>query len=211
MVETLEVSKRESRGKRNARRGRAEGRIPAVLYGHGGPSISLSIDSVKITSAVQRATHLVELSGDVQENALIRDVQWNPFGNEILHIDFTRVDAGERIQVTVLLELRGVAPGTKMGGIVSQQLHELPLECPAMAIPEKLEINVNNLELGDSIFASSIDLDKEVTLLCEPETILVQCMEPVPDLEDEQVADGNIEPEVIGRKAGEDEEAEAGA
>ena len=211
MVETLEVSKRESRGKRNARRGRAEGRIPAVLYGHGGPSISLSIDSVKITSAVQRATHLVELSGDVQENALIRDVQWNPFGNEILHIDFTRVDAGERIQVTVLLELRGVAPGTKMGGIVSQQLHELPLECPAMAIPEKLEINVNNLELGDSILASSIDLEKEVTLLCEPETILVQCMEPVPDLEDEQVADGNIEPEVIGRKTGEDEEAETGS
>ena len=209
MVETLEVSKRESRGKRNARRDRAEGRIPAILYGHGGPSISLSIDSVKITSAVQRATHLVELSGDVQENALIRDVQWNPFGNEILHIDFTRVDAGERIQVTVLLELRGVAPGTKMGGIVNQQLHELLLECPAMAIPEKLEINVNNLELGDSIFASSIDLDKEVTLLCEPETILVQCMEPVPDLEDEQVADGNIEPEVIGRKAGEDEEAGA--
>jgi large subunit ribosomal protein L25 len=211
MVETLEVSKRESRGKRNARRGRAEGRIPAILYGHGGPSISLSIDSVKITSAVQRATHLVELSGDVQENALIRDIQWNPFGNEILHIDFTRVDAGERIQVTVLLELRGVAPGTKMGGIVNQQLHELLLECPAMAIPEKLEINVNNLELGDSILASSIDLDKEVTLLCEPETILVQCMEPVPDLEDEQVADGNIEPEVIGRKAGEEDEAEAGA
>ena len=211
MVETLEVSKRESRGKRNARRGRAEGRIPAILYGHGGPSISLSIDSVKITSAVQRATHLVELSGDVQENALIRDIQWNPFGNEILHIDFTRVDAGERIQVTVLLELRGVAPGTKMGGIVNQQLHELLLECPAMAIPEKLEINVNNLELGDSILASSIDLDKEVTLLCEPETILVQCMEPVPDLEDEQVADGNIEPEVIGRKAGDEDEAEAGA
>ena len=209
MVETLEVSKRESRGKRNARRDRAEGRIPAILYGHGGPSISLSIDSVKITSAVQRATHLVELSGDVQENALIRDVQWNPFGNEILHIDFTRVDAGERIQVTVRLELRGIAPGTKMGGIVNQQLHELPLECPAMAIPEKLEINVNNLELGDSILASSIDLDKEVTLLCEPGTILAQCMEPVPDMEDEQVADGNIEPEVIGRKAGEDEEAGA--
>ncbi|MDP7268500.1 MAG: 50S ribosomal protein L25 [Pirellulales bacterium] len=207
MAETLEVYERESRGKRNARRSRAAGRIPAILYGHGGPSISLSVDSNKLTAVVNRAAHLVALSGAVQENALFRDIQWDPLGNDILHVDFTRVDEKERIEVAVAIELRGVAPGTKMGGIINQQMHELSVECPAMAIPDKLEINVNTLELGESILASSIDLAKGVNLLCDPQTTIVQCVEPMPeeDDEDEAIVDGAIEPEVIGRKTDEEE------
>ena len=92
MAETLEVYERESRGKRNARRSRAAGRIPAILYGHGGPSISLSVDSNKLTAVVNRAVHLVALSGAVQENALFRDIQWDPLGNDILHVDFTLLE-----------------------------------------------------------------------------------------------------------------------
>jgi len=211
MAETLEVRERESRGKRSARRSRAAGRTPAVLYGHGGPSISLSVDSNKLTAIVNRAAHLVALSGAVQENALFRDIQWDPLGNDILHVDFTRVDAKERIEVAVAIELRGVAPGTKMGGIMNQQMHELSVECPAMAIPDKLEINVNTLELGESILASSINLAEGVNLLCDPQAIIIQCLEPMPeaDDEDEAITDGAIEPEVIGRKTEDDGETGA--
>jgi large subunit ribosomal protein L25 len=181
MAETLEAIERESRGTRNARRDRAEGRTPAVLYGHGGPAVSLSVDAVKITRAIQQG---------------------------VLHIDFTRVAADERIEVTVTLELRGMAPGTKVGGVVNQLVHDVAIECPAMAIPEKIEININHLELGDSILASVIELPEEVQLLCEPETALVQCVEPLQELdeEQEQLAVESVEPEVIGRKAAEEEE-----
>jgi large subunit ribosomal protein L25 len=208
MAETLEAIERESRGTRNARRDRAEGRTPAVLYGHGGPAVSLSVDAVKITRAIQQGVQLVQLAGDVDDCALIREIQWDTFGNDVLHIDFTRVAADERIEVTVTLELRGMAPGTKVGGVVNQLVHDVAIECPAMAIPEKIEININHLELGDSILASVIELPEEVQLLCEPETALVQCVEPLQELdeEQEQLAVESVEPEVIGRKAAEEEE-----
>ena len=210
MADTLEVKKRETRGKRNARRDRAAGQTPAVLYGHGEENVSLSVDSTALATSVHHGSPLVELCGAVKESALIRDIQWDPMGTHILHIDFTRVKADERIQVSVSLALRGVAPGTKEGGVLNQVIHDTLIECPAVAIPEKLEININHLELGASICAKEIELPDEAILLCTPDTVIVQCNEPAPEFdEEEQLADMSVEPEVIGRKAAEDEEGGA--
>ena len=211
MADTLEAKKRDTRGKRNARRDRAAGRTPAVLYGHGAENLSLSIDSSALAAAVQHGSPLVELSGDVKQSALMSDIQWDPMGTHILHIDFTRVKADERIEVSVSIELRGIAPGTSAGGVVSQAIHDTLVECAAAAIPEKVEININHLELGASIAASDIELPEGVQLVCGPDTIFVQCNEPLPEMDEdqEQLSTEGAEPEVIGRKAAEEEAGDA--
>jgi len=212
MADTLEAKKRETRGKRNARRDRAEGRTPAILYGHGVDNVSLTVDSNALSAAVQHGNPLIELAGDLKESALISDIQWDPMGNRILHIDFTRVKADERIEVSISVELRGVAPGINAGGVVNQLIHDTVVECAAVAIPEKLEININHLELGGSITAGEIELADGVNLTCAADTIFVQCNEPLPEMDEdaESVISDGAEPEVIGRKAA-DEEAEDGS
>jgi len=206
MADTLEVKKRETRGKRNARRDRAAGTTPAVLYGHGAENVSLSVDSAALAASVQHGSPLVELAGDLKESALIRDIQWDPMGNQILHIDFTRVKADERIQVSVGFELRGIAPGTKEGGVINQVIHDILVECPAVSIPEKIEVNINHLGIGESIVAEQIELPDQVALLCTPDTVVVQCNEPAPEVDEEEMAaDTSVEPEVIGRKPTEEE------
>ena len=212
MADTLEAKKRETRGKRNARRDRAEGRTPAVLYGHGVDNVSLTVDSNALSAAVQHGNPLIELAGDLKENALISDIQWDPMGNRILHIDFTRVKVDERIEVSISVELRGVAPGVNAGGVVNQLIHDMVVECAAVAIPEKLEININHLEMGESVTAGEIDLPDGVNLSCASDTIFVQCNEPAPEVDEdaEPILSDGAEPEVIGRKAA-DEEAEDGS
>ena len=211
MADTLEAKKRETRGKRNARRDRAEGRTPAILYGHGAENVSLTVDSNALTAAVQHGSPLIELAGDLKESALISDIQWDPMGTRILHIDFTRVKADERIEVSISVELRGVAPGTNAGGVVSQLIHDTVVECAAVAIPEKLEININHLELGDSVTAGQIELPDGVKLACGPDMIFVQCNEPLPDLDEdaEPIGSDGAEPEVIGRKAADEDAGDA--
>jgi large subunit ribosomal protein L25 len=206
MAETLQVKKRETRGKRNARRQRAAGLLPAILYGHGQEAVSLSIDSSEIAAAVRHGSRLVDLAGDLNEKALIRDIQWDTFASEMLHVDLTRVTADERIEVEVGIDLRGVAPGTNDGGIVEHLLHEIEVECPAGAIPEKIEVNINSLELGESYSVADLEVPSGVKLLAEPETVVVQCVEPQVELEEEGLETEGAEPELIGRPEGEKEE-----
>ena len=106
MAEALKVELREKRGKRKARQLRRGGAIPAILYGHGQESVSLTVPREAFVTALRHGTRLVDLQGAVSESALIRDLQWDTFGVDVLHIDFARVSADERITVTVAVELR---------------------------------------------------------------------------------------------------------
>ena len=131
MSETLQVTRRETRGKRNARRQRAAGAIPAILYGHGEESISLTLKATEINAAIRHGSRVVDLAGDVADQVLIREVQWDTFGTDVLHVDLTRVAADETITVNVPMELRGVAPGTKEGGVVEHLVNEVEIDCLA--------------------------------------------------------------------------------
>ncbi|MDH3716730.1 MAG: 50S ribosomal protein L25 [Planctomycetota bacterium] len=208
MSEVLEVKKRETYGKRNTRRLRSAGFIPAILYGHGEASVSLSLDASQISTAIRHGTRIVELEGALKDKAFIRDIQWDPFGTDILHVDLTRVAADEKVTVNVAVELRGVAPGTKEGGVIDNPVHDLEIECPAENIPEKLQLNINNLQLGESLTAAALDLPEGATLTLSEDTVIVQCVEPHLEAEEETAPEA-VEPEVIGRKPSE-EEAEAG-
>lgn len=208
MAEVLSVQVRETRGKRNSRRNRRSGKLPAVLYGHGLETVSLLIPAEQFEAAVRHGARLVKLSGAVDEQAFVRDIQWDTWGTHALHVDFTRVSEHEKVEVNVVVELRGEAPGVKAGGVVKQHVHELEIECEATAIPEKLFVNVNHLELGQSITIAQLTLAAGIVVQGDPETIVVECVEPVEVEEGAGGAAGEEEPEVIGRKKEEGEEEE---
>jgi len=208
-VETLNAHIRDTRGKRNARRLRADGQIPAILYGHGEESVSLSVVADEFAAALRHGSKVVELKGAVNQSALIREVQWDTFGTEVLHLDLTRVSAGESVETTVSLELRGDAPGTHEGGILQNPIHELQIECPVAAIPDKISVNVNSLQLGESISAGELPLPESVRLLMDPETVVVLCVQPAAEIEEEEIPGEAQEPEVIGRKEEEEGESES--
>ena len=207
MAEVLNVSIRKSRGTSHARRERADGKIPAVLYGHGEETVCLSVSNEEIQAALRHGAHFVELKGESNESALIQEVQWDTFGVDVLHVDLTRAKAGESHKVTVAIELRGDAPGTKEGGVVQQQLREVEIDCPVTAIPEKLTMNINSLGLDQSLTAGELKLPEGAKLMFDPEATVVQCVMMAAEEEEEEgeAAAATAEPEIIGRKP-EDEE-----
>lgn len=208
MSEELNVGLRDQLGKRRVRRLRNQGRVPAVLYGHGEKSVSLSVPAQEIYGALRHGSKVVDLKGAVDQSVLIREVQWDVFGIDLLHIDFIRVSADERVVTTVMLEIRGIAPGVNEGGVVEQMVHEVEMECPVASIPEKLEININALELGESIKTNMLSLPTGAKLTTSSDLVVVQCVMPKAELEEEEevVTTDGVEPEVIGRKEEEDED-----
>ena len=205
MSEALTVKLRESTGKRNARRMRLSGSIPAVLYGHGEQTTSLSVPADQISAALRHGARLVELQGDVSQKAFIRELQWDTYGAHVLHMDLARVSEHEKIQMKVPVELRGEAPGVKNGGVIEHLLHELEIECAASAIPEKLQISINELQLDGAITIAQMQLPSGIEVLAQPETVVVQCVMPKVEQEAEGDLGGVAEPEIIGRKPSEDE------
>lgn len=203
-IHTLAVKLRDEHGKRANRRLRNSGRVPAVLYGHKQDAKSLTLLAEELDAAVRNGNRFVALSGGVSENAFIKDVVWNTWGTEILHVDFARVSADEKVSVTVAVELRGESPGTKDGGVVKHTLHTIELECEAAAVPDKIVVNINHLEFGQILHVSDLEFPKGVTALTDASVPVVSCAAPV-EVSDEEAAAGEEEPEVIGRKKAEEE------
>ena len=209
MTDKLQCEPRTELGTRAARRLRRQDRIPVNLYGHGEDPVNLHIAADAFRSVVQHGAHMVELEGAVKDTAFVREVQWDAFGTEVLHVDMIRVASGEMIEVTLSVELRGDAPGAREGGSVEHQLHEVTIECAASSVPEKLVVTVNELHLGDTIYVKDLELPEGSRLLTPPDTVVVTCQAKV-ELEEEEAApvDMAAEPEVIGRKP--EEESEEG-
>jgi len=204
MSDSLQVQLRDVRGKRNSKRLRAQGLVPAVLYGHGEANMHLLVPGDQLRAAIRHGSRVVDLQGAVSEKAIIRETQWNPFGTEVLHLDFARVSADERVHLKVTIEMKGEAPGVKEGGVLEQVLHEVEIECAATDIPDAVYVRVNNLHVGDEITADKIELPQNAKLLTPEDSIVVHCVQPRD--EEEAAPMGAAEPEVIGRKPDEEEE-----
>ncbi len=208
MSDTLKVEKRDETGTLRMRRLRAAGRTPAVLYGHGQANVHLSVDSRDVERMIRDSAHIVTLAGAVSESALVKEVQWDSLGSHVMHIDLARIDAKESVEVSLNVELRGVAPGTRAGGIVRQQVHEVEIRCPADQLPDHIGVNINHLELDQSVLASDLEIPADAELLIDPSAVIVSCEMPkeVVEPEDEEAA-AAAEPEIIGRKEDEDSES----
>jgi large subunit ribosomal protein L25 len=207
MSEELNVKLREGLGSIKSRKLRRAGKVPGTVYGHGQPPVSVELSAEEVTAVVRHGAKVVDLKGAVTEKALIKALQWDIYGLDVLHVDLNRVSADERVTVELTVELRGSAPGLKEGGIVSHHLHSVEAECSVIAIPEKLQLNINHLKLGDSLTVANLDVPAGVKILTPADEVVAECHEPAEEKEAEAGAEG-AEPELIGRKPAEDEEKE---
>lgn len=205
-TEQLKVEEREGRGKRMARQLRGHGKVPAVLYGHKQSTVSLAIATEDIETAVRHRAHMVQLTGYVAESALLKEIQWDTFGTRILHVDLTRVDADEMVEVDLEVYLRGQAPGVNHGGMVEQQTRSVTIRCPAMSIPESLVLQINDLEIGHTITANQLELPPRASLVTPGDSVIVTCVVPAQMEEEVAPAATEAEPELIGRKPAEESE-----
>ena len=151
---------------------------------------------------------MVSLCGAVDESAFVRDLQWNTWGTDIIHVDFTRISEHEIVEIRLPIELRGESPGVREGGVVSQLVHEVDIACPASAIPEKLVVNINHLKLNDSVSLGDLELPQGAKLLTpDLEMVVVECVVPQEQSEEGAAEAVPGEPEVIGEKEKEEDGA----
>ncbi len=200
---------REGRGTQAARRLRKKGLTPAVLYGHKEETLALAISTEELESALRHGVHVLDLeAGGKTDKALIKDVQWDHLGKDVLHVDFTRVSEHERITLNVPIELRGIAPGVGGGGALDQPLHSILVECPALSVPESIRVNISELQIGSVIHVRDLVLPAGVKAMADADAIVVQITAPQTAAEPGVAAPAaeQAEPEVIGRKAAAEEE-----
>ena len=207
MSDSVEVKLRKETGTRASRKLRREGLVPAVLYGHGEKCVDLVTTREAVQAAVRHGSRIVELKGAVKTGALIRELQWDTFGVEPVHIDFLRVSATDRVKVKVPVDLKGECPGLRAGGVVNLILHEIELECRVDAVPEKIHAAVGKLQLGGTIKVHDLELPAGAKALVDADDAVVTCTVLVE--KGEEAAAGGAEPELIGRKPAEEGEAEA--
>jgi large subunit ribosomal protein L25 len=206
----LVTQTRDTRGSQAARRLRRKGQVPAVVYGHQEATVSIALAVHDLVEAIRHGTRVVDLQmGSAKQKALISEIQWDHLGKEILHADFERVDADERIKVQVPIEIRGTAPGIAAGGLLDQPIHVLSIECLAVAIPQSIRVNVGELQLGQAIHIKDLHLPEGVKALGDADAIVVHVTEKQAEPEPGAApAAAQAEPEVIGRQKAAEEEAE---
>lgn len=200
-TETLPVEMREHTGSAASQRLRKAGKVPAVLYGHGEGSQHLAISNRDVKAVLRHHSKTVQLTGGVEENALIADVHYDPLGIDVLHLDLIRVNLKEKVDVTVTIHTKGEAVGVRDGGLLLQSLHEVDIRCPAGNIPESIDLDVSDLKLGDTMSVGDLQLPGDVEMVTDGDISIVRVEEPrsSSDAGDDESAAGG-EPDVIGGK-----------
>jgi len=199
---TLKTEARQGLGGRDATRVRQAGRIPAIVYGHKVAPDAVSVSKDELLLALRHHARMLQLViGGKNETVLIQSIQHNHLGSEVLHVDFRRVSADERVQITVEIELRGHAPGTNSGGVLDQPLHKIHVECPALAIPTSIRVKIDALQIDQAIHVRELELPAGVKALDDPDLVVVQ-VKPAVILPDATAAglEGSAEPEIITKK-----------
>jgi len=209
----LQAKEREERGKNAARRLRASGMIPAVLYGDGdGKSTSLAVPDKVVDYTLHHlgdnALYDIDL-GAGTSTARIVDVQRDPVTGRLVHVDFAPVDMLERIEVTVPLHVVGEAPGTEEGGVLQQVAYELRIESLPGDIPQELTLDVSALGMGENLTLADVSLPGGVALISDPEEVAAVVTAPTEITEEEMEAAGIVEEEPEEEAAEEEEGEEA--
>jgi large subunit ribosomal protein L25 len=194
----LQATEREGRGKNNARRLRAQGMVPAILYGDGdGGSVMLAVPTKVVDYTLQHlgdnALYDIRLGGRGDTTARVVDVQRNPVTGRLVHVDFAPVNMRERIVVTVPLAVVGDSPGVEEGGVLQQVAFELEVESLPGDIPQELELDVSRLGLNENLTLADVALPEGITLVSDPEEIAAIVTPPTQITEEELEEAGIVE------------------
>jgi large subunit ribosomal protein L25 len=214
---TLTVAPRTVEGSRANRRLRRTGLVPGVVYGGEGESLAFEVDARVLRQALAHGGAVISLTveGEAATPVVLKEHQRHPVTGHTLHVDLLRVDLRQRIHATVVIELTGVedAPGVKAGGVLEQVTREINIEALPAEIPDSIEHDVSAAEIGDTIALAAIAAPAGVTLLDDPETVVVTVTPPRLSIEpDEEI---ETETEVVGEgaegePAAEDESSDGG-
>ena len=209
MSETAKLSAqpRDGIGSRAAGKLRKTGLIPGVVYGHGEPVAHISVNAEELDRAIRvlhARTFNLSLSGK-EETVLIKELQWDHLGNDMLHVDFERHSLTEIVNIVVPVELRNTPKATG-GGVLDQPLHRLHVECTLASIPEAIRIDITGLTLGNPIHVRELTLPVGVKVTDSPDAIVVQLK--LPGVEATAGEATGLEPEVLTAKKPKDGEEE---
>lgn len=212
---TLNASSRTKTGKGAARKLRADGRIPAIVYSPGAETQQLSVDAnevARLFSRISIGNTLIGLKVDEDKavDVLVREVQSHAYRPDILHIDFYEIRKGETVTLEVPVQLIGTAEGVDEGGVLNHNLTSLEISCIPAQIPETIDVDVTELLIGESIHVGDLTLPEGVEAVTEADqpvcSVVAPTQEPIePDPETEEGVGGDIEPELVDPRGAEEQ------
>ncbi len=194
---------RDERGKNAMRRLRTQGQVPAVLYGLGKDSVALTLEAKSITRIVtSRSGHnqILNLSVDGGETAAVLAVDWlvDPVSGALLHVDMQRVDLQKSVRLAVPISIVGVSAGMReQGGVEELVTRQVEIECLPLAVPEKIELDVTELLIGQAIRVRDLPSSENYRILSQPDRVLVHVVAPRAEEEVKPAEAEPTEPEVI--------------
>jgi large subunit ribosomal protein L25 len=215
MERKLKATKRETAGKGAARRVRASGQVPGILYGHGMEPVAVSVDARELYHIMHTdagSNVLIDLSvGSDNHLTLAREIQRDHVRGQFLHVDFLAVRRDEKITVEVPVELTGESHGVKEGGVVEHHLWEIRVQCLPGDVPERIDGEITKLGIGDSLRAGELELPPGVEMLTDPEETVVSVVPPPILQVEEEVAEAveGEEAEVAAEATAEETEGRA--
>jgi large subunit ribosomal protein L25 len=182
METTLKATTRDERGKGAARKLRARGLVPGVLYGHGVEPVAISLSSQDLLHffhANRGNATVVDLDVEGTVHMVIpREIQKDHLRGRYIHIDFLAVRRDETVKMSIEIHEVGEAPGVKTGGVIEHHLREVEIECLPGDVPEQLEADISTLELGDMLRVRDIPAPSGVVFLTDPETPVISVVTP---------------------------------
>ena len=212
MEETLllKAEIREHTGSKAVRKVRQQGRVPAIVYGHKQKPVAISFDEHDFLEGLHHGHRLIDVQvGRKKEKMIVKELQYDHLGRNVIHADLMRVNINETIRVSVPIELKGTAAGTHEGGIIDEHVDNLEIECKVTDIPDTIVVSVKDVRVGDVLHAGDIELPENVKLVSPPDTLLVAChLVAAAQTTEEVEEEMPTAPEVIG-EAKEPEEEEA--
>ena len=212
MPRELKAAVRKEKGRHAAQRLRNNDQIPAVIYREGKVGTNLAIarnEWLKVLASGERVITLKIEGGDKQ--ALIKDVQYDSVGDETLHVDFNELREGQKVRVAVALALKGTPKGQAKGGVLMQPVHTIHVECLPTAIPDKIVVDVEPLDLDQALHVKELKLPNGVVATDSPELVVVAVHEPRVEEAAPAAEGAPTEPEVLTAKKEEPAEGAAAA
>ncbi|MDQ1610942.1 MAG: large subunit ribosomal protein [Pyrinomonadaceae bacterium] len=214
---TIKAERREGRGKNDARRVRAAGRVPLTIYGGGGDSVSASASLAELaailrTESGHNTIFTLDIDGEGGHDVMFLDRQIDPVRGRLVHADLRRLVRGQKIEVAVPLHLTGEPIGvTEGGGVLEQMVREIQIRVSPRDIPDAIDLDVSNLGVHDVLHVSDLQVADNVEILNEPDMVLatVGIIAEEPVEAPVETAEEGAEPEVIGKGKKDDEGDEA--
>ena len=183
--EKLNVDIRKEHGTSAARRTRLQNKVPAVVYHSGVEATPLSVDKISLNKALRTGQMIFEVNvEDKNQFVLVKEIQYHPVTDEIIHIDFQKVKEDEKISLEVAVRSAGEAQGVKLGGLLVQMLNSVTVKCKPAEIPEFLEIDVTEMEMNTNLFVKDITLPEDVEMITAEDIAVVSVQEPKEEKEE---------------------------